>query len=496
MADAQKAGNPLKRLLKQGGVYAIGNAAIKAAGLLLAPLYLSETFFSQVEFGQLVLLEATAQLLIPVVGLGLATGMLKFMADPELEVDQGTVPMTTLLPTLAMATVFVLIFMPLAPLIGAVVLSDATSAPEVRLLLVYIGMKVVGYVPLTLIRMRERAGLYATALLAETLLLIGGVYVALVLQGAGLYGVMTAYAVSAGASTLILLAGMLPRIDWTFRPGIARRLIAFGAPLAVAGMALPILHVGDRYLMEWLATTEDVAVYGWAARLAGILNMFLIQSFQLAFAVIGLKELGDRQAGAELHRRTFRHFCVWGGWAALGLSIVARDVTAVLATNEAYLLAAPMVLPLSLGLVLYGLYIISTNILYADGRTRLVAGSVFLAALLNIVLNFFLIPLLGGMGAALATLGSYGALGIVTLRIAGRPHGITFSNRVISVICLLVAILWVLSVPAHTWHWMIRALWYAILMALYPISIVLSGVYRRHEFAAFWQGARGRRHAS
>lgn len=480
--------SPLKRLLKQGGIYALGNVAIKASGLILAPLYLNDALLAQAAFGQLVMLEATAQLMIPVVGLGLATGMLKFMADPALGEEARAVPLTTLIPTILAAGVMVMVLWPLAPAAAELGLDGRQDARIVHLLLIYVALKVIGMVPLTLMRVKERALLYVIAVLAETLVLIGGVYYALAMVGAGLEGVMLAYAASAGISAAVLTAGMLSQVEWRFRPGIARRLVAFGAPLAAAGIALPILRVGDRYIMEWLSTTEELAVYGWAARLSGILNMLVVQSFQLAFAVIGIKELGDREEGAVLHRRAFRHYSVWAGWAALGLALFSYDATALLSSTPAYLGAAPMVLPLALGLVLYGLYVIATNVLYAHGRTRIVASSVFLAALLNVLLNLVLIPSWGGMGASVATMLSYAALGFITLRISERYLKIHFSYRIMIYVLLAIGSLWFASLLAYEWPVMLRLAYFALLFVLYAVLMVLTRVYPWADVRAFIRG--------
>src|SRR5690554_1230307 len=93
----------LSRLLRQGSVYALGNLLLKASGLLLAPLYLNTTLLPQAAYGYLVLLEATAQLLLPLLGLGLTTGLLKFATDPAQRDRQEAVPFTVLSVSLGVA---------------------------------------------------------------------------------------------------------------------------------------------------------------------------------------------------------------------------------------------------------------------------------------------------------------------------------------------------------------------------------------------------------
>ena len=43
------------------------------------------------------------------------------------------------------------------------------------------------------------------------------------------------------------------------------------------------------------------------------MNTFLVQSFMLAFTVLGLKAL-DETGSPDLHRRAFRHFAALAGW--------------------------------------------------------------------------------------------------------------------------------------------------------------------------------------
>ncbi|MEL6614322.1 MAG: hypothetical protein AAFQ43_01215, partial [Bacteroidota bacterium] len=62
------------RLIRQSGLYALSGVALKLGGLLLAPLYLDTTLLPQAQYGQLFLLEVTAQIGILLGGLGLASG--------------------------------------------------------------------------------------------------------------------------------------------------------------------------------------------------------------------------------------------------------------------------------------------------------------------------------------------------------------------------------------------------------------------------------------
>lgn len=474
-------------LLRQSSVYALGNLLLKASGLLLAPLYLNTALLSQAAYGYLVLLEATTQLLLPLLGLGLTTGLLKFATDPAQRDRQEAVPFTVLCVSLGMALLVFIVSWSSAPWLSAL-LDWPNDRLIFRLFGGYLAAKVLSGVPLAFLRLQERAGLYTAAVLLEVALLIVGVYYFLAHAHLGLVGVVQAMALASSSSAVLLVGGMLRFIPWRWDFHLVRALIRFGLPLALAGVALPVLHVGDRYLLGWLTDPETVAVYGWAARLSGVLNMLLVQSFQLAFAVIGLKALSEQPAGeAALHRRTFRHYTIWGGWIALALSLGTYDVTALLASDAAYLKAEPLVLPLSVGYLLFGLYNIFVNVLYAAGESRYIAWNVVAAGALNMILNLWWIPWLGAMGAALATVAAYGVLAGGAARRALRVRPTAYPWRVLVLVMGLVTGLTLIGYLTVTWPLAVRLLARALLVLLYGPLVVALRLYRWEELQEGWQ---------
>ncbi|NBB84773.1 MAG: oligosaccharide flippase family protein [Bacteroidetes bacterium] len=434
-------GTALWDVARQSGVYALGNIALKASGLLIAPLYLNPELLTVEGFGQFALLNVTAQLAIFIVGLGLGQGLLKFVTDPDLAHKRQALPFTTLTATLGAVLVGCGLLAALADPLTNVLLGAA--APSTLLVLVagYVGAKVMGSIPLMLLRARERAGWYATAVGLEALVLVGAVYYFLAVLQWGLWGLMAAYAASATVGTIVLLVAMLRLVPWSFDRTLVLPLIRFGWPLAVGALAAWFLNLGDRYLLSWLVDDATTGLYEWAARLAGAVNMLFVQSFQLAFSVIGLKALGRGDAAADLHRTIFRHYVAVTGWASLGIALLAYDLTRLLTAEATYLEAEPLVLLLALGFMAYGVHFIITNVLYAAGKTGTMGSLVLAAAVLNLLLNLALIPFIGAVGAALTTYVSYLALALGNAYVAGQTQAVAFPwGRYAGVVVLVVAL--------------------------------------------------------
>lgn len=489
-ASAPESQGAVRRLARQSAVYALGNLALKAAGLLLLPLYLDEARLSIADYGHLGLLETTAQFAVVLAGAGVASGLLRYTAaggraSPEEYLG------TALITVLGIAGIVVAGLLLLAEPFAGFLLGDGGYAPAFRWMSVYIGFKVLGSIPYMMLRVRERAGLFLTALLAEVILLIGGVYAALVIYDAGLTGVMAAFAISAGlvAVPLSLIALRYARITWQKR--LTGDLLTFGMPLALAALAGILLNAGDRFVVQAMLGPESVAIYVLAAKFGGLINMLFVQSFNLSFSVLGLKSI-DRTGVTDLHRRAFRHFVVIAGWGVLGVSFFAFDATRLISSTPEYLSAEPLILPIAYGFLLYGLYFLVVNVLYSAKRTRSVAILVIVSAIANILLNILLIPFIGVMGAALSSIAGYGLLLAVTVRQARREMPLNLPWRSLWVISGVILVLWIAGLPSLGWDPLVRIVFRLALVGAYPLFVLLMGLYSRSEVESVYSAVKGK----
>lgn len=482
----------IRRLLTQSGAYALGNMAIKASGFILAIFYLDPAYLPQADFGYLAQLDALARLLLLFVGLGLPLGLIKYAAATDLpEGEKEAVPSTALFLASISAIVILGMGWVAAPLVAGAILDNPERLEIIRLLTTYIALKTVADVGYAELRARERPGLFVRGVVIEWLLLIGCAVYFLAIKEEGLLGVMKGYAISATIVGIGLGYWTWRASGRTIQLGLAKKLVMFGAPMVAAGLASRFLSIGDRFLIDPLMSPEAVGVYEWASKLGGVLNMFFVQSFQLAFTVIGLKTLASERNDASLHRRVFRHYSIWTGWAALGLTLFASDVTRIISDQSVYIFVEPEVLLIALGFLMNGLYFIAVNVLYSGGKTKTVAISVACAAVLNIVLNLLLIPIMGLNGAALATFASYAGLAGWTAIIAERDIKAGYPWHVLLVVLLFVGGLWAVAQPSAAWDFVPRAGTRLLLLGAYPALVVFAGLYSKDDLRQLKEFAGG-----
>ena len=470
------------RLVKQSGIYALGNIAIKVSGLLLAPFLLDPTYLSLAEYGQLGVLLIFAQLAIQVGGLGLGTGLLKYVGREELARSDNHSTFTALIACITSSVFLFILLWLCSDYLSALIFGTSTNAYILRYIGIYITLKVVSSIPLMVLRIQERAGVYAATIVLEMIVLLGATYFFLVFQRGGIAGIVLGYTVASAVSTGVVVLSVVLRVKWKFDALLIKSLVRYGAPLVFVGLANIILNAGDRFVLKAITSDEEVGMYEWAARMSGVLNLFVVQSFQLAFTVLGLKALGTGESA--FHRRIFRHYIVFAGWAALGISLLSYELTLMLngfGASDHYLRSTQLVFPLALGILVYGIFVITNNVLYATSKTALMSRNVVISAIFNIVLNIYLVPDMGAGGAALATVLSYVLLLGLTWLSSKSAIAINYPWYSLIKIGILIIILYLIGqfvvVSSINGAHYIRL---AILL-FYPFFVVVLKIYSTEE---------------
>ena len=474
----------ITRLFRQSGVYTVAGVVGKLSGFVVTLYYVDPAVLSKADFGTFDYLTSVMLLALLVAGAGLPLGILRFATSRAVpDADRAAVPMTALVIATVTSGLVAACVWALAPEIAAWLAGDASRAGLVQTLALYIVCKTIADVAYQELTRRERPGLYVAMTAAEMLLQTSAVVVFLVVLRMGLagifYGYLTAAAVLATVSTAVLVARSERRVSWA----LVRPMVAFGLPLVVSGLAARFLYAGDRLVILHFMTPDANAAYAWASRFGGLVNAFLVQGFQLAFTVLGLKAL-DAGGTPVLHRRAFRHFAVVAGFAVLGLALFVDDASRVLTPDPDYAAVSGLVLLVAGGFAWYGLYIVTVNVLLSAGRTAQVAAAAVVAAVLNGAMNWVLVPAYGVAGAAAATFLAYAALAGWTGFSAERMSRAHYPWRVPTQLTGLVAGLWLLAAPTAGWPLAARLAARIALLALYVPALLVVDVYGRADVAA------------
>jgi O-antigen/teichoic acid export membrane protein len=239
-------------------------------------------------------------------------------------------------------------------------------------------------------------------------------FILVVMADFGVEGLVWGYALSVGIILPILWikAVGLKQKQWGQADTIpTSTLTKYSFPLVAAGIAAWVLSLSDRYMIGLLRSADEVGIYSVGYDIADKSIMFLVMLFAQAFtplAVIAWENKGQEESGKFMLQGT-RHFLLLGIPAVVGISVLREPILHLLSTPS-YYAAAGIVPYVALGGLLLGISQRFYTILGISKKTHLIMYGMILAAVLNIVLNLFLVPSYGYKAAAITTLISYGLL--------------------------------------------------------------------------------------
>jgi O-antigen/teichoic acid export membrane protein len=134
--------------------------------------------------------------------------------------------------------------------------------------------------------------------------------------------------------------------------------------------------------------------------------------------------------------------------SAFGLSVLAKTLLNVLTTPEFIpgLFVVPIV---AFGAVMFCFFQISIFIVHLVHKTAITIKLLIVSALLNVILNIILVPLVGIVGAAIATLIAYSVLGILTIIVTQKDikYDLSLPFLVISTFsaAVMALIIWLIN---------------------------------------------------
>lgn len=406
----------LKRLTQHSVIYALGPAVHKALGFVLLP-FVTVWIGSTGNYGVLEIGSVTIAIAAQVLGINLLHGMSRFHGQYATEEERGTLVSTTLallVATTGTALGLAWIFRgPAAEL----VFESREYAPALVAVFAILFFQSIGQVGLRWLQILERSVTYGIVTTVKLLLEIG-LKVWLLVLGLEYMGAFYSVLGCEALAAVVLIVVLVRKVGLSFSMPMARRLIAYSAPLIVSGLCMFVLHQADRFFVQHLRGEAEVGLYGLAYKLGAIGNTVFLEAFGLiwfpyVFALTSHEEV------VLLSRKVLTYFNLVMCVASLALALFAREIVVAMSAPEFHD-AWPALPIVALGYLFWALFQVVSTVFYLRERTGAISLLVAAAALLNLGLNALLVPRLGFQGAAWSTVGTFAALAVATWIAAER----------------------------------------------------------------------------
>ena len=241
-------------------------------------------------------------------------------------------------------------------------------------------------------------------------LLIAVVKISLILAGAQL--VAFAWAgfaeIAVGSLGLIVVYRMTGYrlTDWKINVARMKTLLKDCWPLILSGIAGTIYLRIDQVMIGELAGIEEVGIYSAAVRLAEAWYFVpTIIYFSVLPSIVEAKSVNEDLFYTRL-QKFYNMMALLGYLVALPVTFFSGWIVKLL-FGVAYYNAGPMLAVLIWAGIFVNLGVARSSFLISMNLTKFHFFTLLFGALVNIGLNYFLIPIYGGMGAVIASCISY-----------------------------------------------------------------------------------------
>ncbi len=216
--------------------------------------------------------------------------------------------------------------------------------------------------------------------------------------------------------------------------------LSFGLPVVFHLLASVSLNFIDRVILERYVSLADLGIYTLGYQVGMVMSV-LVNSFNQAWAPNYYDLMKDKNLNHSWHVK--RVFYIWlgviGTICLIG-SMWSKELLLFL-TPAKFHKSAQIVPIIIFSYVINGLYFFAVNPILFFKKTKFLPFTTGTAAILNIMLNFLLIPKYGIMGAAYATVISFMFMAVsvylISLRLFNPGYNILKVGIVLS--CLVIS---------------------------------------------------------
>lgn len=387
----------IRQFLKDASIYMIPGVVSRGLTFFLLPLYTRALGPS--EYGMLDLFLIIGSLINVTIALEINQGLSFYHAQAKGETLRRGYASTAFWFTLCCYSGFLLLCYLFATPLAAFITGHAEATGVFRLAVAYMFFQGVFLFLQNQLRWELRSRDYAISHITMTVVTTAGVVLGAFVFKAGLTGIL--YGLIAGVVTATALS--LTRLSKTFLPvfnhKMLRAMLGYSLPLVPASLCVILSLYVDRAMINHLLTLADVGIYAAGARIAVMFGSVL-SGVNIALTPLILKHHQEPETPAHIAKIFHACFAI-ALMLFFGLYLFVDELFWLMTTPEFF--SARAVTPwLVAATLLANMYIFTPGVFLAR-KTHLVLWINLIGVITNLLLNFLLIPLVGLIGAGIAT---------------------------------------------------------------------------------------------
>ncbi len=425
----------IKSLSKQTLVYGTSTIIGRFLNFILVPFYTN--VFPPSEYGVITLIFAYTALLNIFFSIGFESGYFKFASTLEVgdRKENFSLPfLTILINSLIFSSIIYSFSSDFSVLIGIGENYSYFISYTAFILL----FDAISLVPFANLRLNNKAGLFAAIKIVNISVNVALNFLLVLHFRLGLVSVFISNVAASAVTFLLLLPVVLKNITFRFNKELFGELLRFSLPYVPAGLASIMVQVISRPIMLMLTDEATVGIFQANFKL-GIFMMLIVSMFEYAWRPFFLNNAKEPNA-KQIFSRVMTIFVGLASLVLIVLTFFIDDLIRIPLPHRGHIIGAKYwggvyIVPLILySYLVYGMYINLMAGIYIEKKTGYLPFITGLGAVINIAGSFALIPVLGMLGAAIATFLSYLAMTVYIYYVTHKFYPVKYESDKIALL--------------------------------------------------------------
>ncbi|AWG20811.1 polysaccharide biosynthesis protein [Flavobacterium faecale] len=231
--------------------------------------------------------------------------------------------------------------------------------------------------------------------------------------------------------TFIVLSPDYIFLKWKFDFGLWKKMMRYGLPIMVAGIAFAINEQFDKILLGKLLPAQiadsEVGVYSACYKL-GLFMVLYRTAYTLGIEPFFFSHASDKNA-PNTYATVTKYFVIFGSLIMLSVIVFADLFKSYMILDSSYWVAMKVVPLIILANFCLGIYTNLSVWYKLIDKTYIGAYISIVGAVITLVLNYLLIPSMSYMGSAIATLAAYGSMMGISYFLGNKYYPIPYDFK-------------------------------------------------------------------
>lgn len=430
----------LGELFSDTAVYGLSSVVARFLGYLLVPFYTS--FFNPAEYGVVGLIYVAIVFLNVIFTFGMESSYIRHATERSGSKD---VYKTLQITILIVGTILALLMVAGSGWVQPLMSLEHHDADTIYLLMIGIlWFDALGIVPFAELRLVRKSYTYASIRIVNVLInLVLNIYLVAVLS-LGIEAVLWSNFIASSLSTVVLWFITRNQLKGKFSRDILHQALLFGLPYVPNGIGFAINEGIDRYFLNAMSGEDISRIYEFdysSEEITGIYNacyklavfMLLgVQMFRMAWQPFFMKHASDAD-NPELFAKVFDWYNVFSAGIFLTIALFAVEIAAInvpilndTLINSRYWEGLSIVPILLLAYWFQGWFVNFSAGIFIKDKTAKLPAITLVGATITLTLNFLLVPFIGMIGSAFATLVCYAVMSLILLHYSQKSMYVNY----------------------------------------------------------------------